>query len=408
MEPISLNQGRLRRPILRLQNDERLARLAAAGDDAAFEALVRRHGPTLRRACGRVLAGPQAEDAAQQALLNAHRALRRNGPPDLFEPWLYRIAFNAALKELEAAPDALPLDEEGLVGSEQPDERAEGRERLRATLGAIGALPESQRRALVLREMEGRSHDEIARDLGLSRGAVRQLIHRARNSVRTAATALTPYGLLLRAASDSDGSTRIAELVAGGGAGAYAAKTLVAAVVAGGIAGGVALVPQDGTPAGASGQRSGDSGGGGPAPSTLAVAAGTANEGRGHREEDRREDGKDEREHDGEGKDDNSGPGGAHDGSGGDGPRPGSDNSGPGSGSSGGGGHGGSGSSGGGSGTSGGGSGTSGGGSGSSGGGSGTSGGPDGGGTNDGSGSGSSGSSGSGSGSGEGEARRQD
>jgi RNA polymerase sigma factor (sigma-70 family) len=248
MEPISLSRG-LGGPILRLQSDERLARLAAAGNGRAFEVLVRRHRPGLVRAAGRILPGGEAEDAAQQALLNAQQALRRNGAPARFEPWLHRIAVNAALKQLQRTPDELPLDVDRVDGVEQPADRIERRERLQDTIGAIGALPERQRRALVLRELEGRSHTEIARDLGLSAGAVRQLIHRARTTVRSAATALTPYGLLLRLSTDPEASTRTAEIVAGGGAGAFAAKTVAAGLVAGGIATGVALVPEKDKPA---------------------------------------------------------------------------------------------------------------------------------------------------------------
>src|SRR5919109_2954634 len=162
MEPISLRHGRLRSPLLRLQGDERLARLASAGDDAAYEVMVRRHRDSLLRACGRILSPSEAEDAVQQALLSAHQALRRNGPPDRLQPWLHRIAVNAALKELRRAPRDLPLDEARLNGVEQPAEGAERRERTREALTAIAALPERQRRALVMRELEGRSHEEIA------------------------------------------------------------------------------------------------------------------------------------------------------------------------------------------------------------------------------------------------------
>jgi RNA polymerase sigma factor (sigma-70 family) len=265
MEPISLSRG-LGGPILRLQSDERLARLAAAGNGRAFEVLVRRHRSTVVRAAARVLPGAEAEDAAQQALLSAQQALRRNGAPERFEPWLNRIAVNAALKQLQRTPDELPLDEDRVNGVEQPADRLERRQRLQDTIGAIGALPDRQRRALVLRELEGLSHDEIARDLGLTAGAVRQLIHRARSSVRSAATALTPYGFLLRLSADPEASTRTAEIVAGGGAAAFAAKTVAAGLVAGGIATGVALVPDKEKPARASGES--------PAKPALAPAVG--------------------------------------------------------------------------------------------------------------------------------------
>jgi RNA polymerase sigma factor (sigma-70 family) len=244
VEPVSLPTGPLRAPLLRLQSDDRLARLAADGADSAFELLVRRYRPKLVRSCAQILPMTQAEDAVQQSLLNAHQALRRNGAPERFEPWLHRIAVNATLKELRRASEDLPLDEERINGVEQPPQSQERRETLERTIKAIGDLPAAQRQALVLRELEGRSHAEIARSLGLTSGAVRQLIHRARSSVRSAVSALTPQPLLMRLAATEDHTT-IAELVGGGAAGAVAGKAVVAALVAGGIAGGVALTPDE-------------------------------------------------------------------------------------------------------------------------------------------------------------------
>jgi RNA polymerase sigma factor (sigma-70 family) len=233
-------------PLLRLQSDEVLARLAAAGARGAFDVLVERHRPALLRACTRILPEAGAEDAVQQALLNAHQALRRNGAPERLEPWLHRIAVNAALKELRRFPEELPLDEERTNGVEQPPERQERRERLRAVVEALGALPAGQRRALLLRELEGRSHIEIARSLGLTPGAVRQLIHRARSGVRSMVSALTPYGLLMRLpAGDGESPSRLAELLGSGVGGATAGKTVVAALVAGGVAGGIAIAPEE-------------------------------------------------------------------------------------------------------------------------------------------------------------------
>jgi RNA polymerase sigma factor (sigma-70 family) len=233
-------------PLLGLQSDERLSGLAAEGARGAFDVLVERHRAALLRACRRILPEAQAEDAVQQALLNAHQALRRNGAPQRFEPWLHRIAVNAALKEVRRIPEEFPLDEERTNGVEQPPERHERRERLREVVDALTALPAGQRRALLLRELEGRSHIEIARSLGLTPGAVRQLIHRARSGVRSMVSALTPYGVLVRLSADNGESpSRLAELVGGGIAGGAAGKTAVAALVAGGVAGGIAMAPEE-------------------------------------------------------------------------------------------------------------------------------------------------------------------
>lgn len=263
VEPIAASAARLGGiSLLRLQSDERLAQLAAKGSDDAFEALVRRHRRSLVRASLRILPDDRAEDAVQQALLDAHQALRRNGAPERFEAWLHRIAINAALKVVRKDGDepSIEIDEERVDGVAGPEQVREQRERLGHTVGAISALPAQQRRALVLRELEGRSHAEIARELGLSGGAVRQLIHRARDSVRSGASALVPPALVLRMLAAGGSAPPIGEAAAGGGGGAIAAKVAVAALVTGGFAGGVALeerVSRDGSGGTAEARESG-------------------------------------------------------------------------------------------------------------------------------------------------------
>lgn len=204
---------------------------------------MRRYRGELLRASRRVLSDARAEDALQQAFLKAHEALLRNGPPDRLRPWLHRIALNSSLDVL-AEDDAIALPPEEQLGSaESAAEAHERRERLRSTLLAIQSLPESQRRAIVAREFEGRSHEEIAAELGLSGGAARQLIHRARAGMRSAATALTPVGVLdrLLAIGGAQGAP-VADIAAAGAGGGVAAKLAVAALVAGGVIGGTAAV----------------------------------------------------------------------------------------------------------------------------------------------------------------------
>lgn len=272
MEPSAGPAARVGGILLRVQSDERLAQLASSGSHDAFETLVHRYRGGLVRSCRCILPGDRAEDAVQEALLQAHRALTRNGSPDRFRPWLHRIAVNASLRQLNQGGDTVPLSKE-FDGVEGPEAVQERRERLRSTVGAIDRLPRRQRRALVLRELEGRSHAEIAHELGLSGGAVRQLIHRARNTVRSAASALTPPAFLLRLLEAGSSVSPIGEAAVGGAGGAAAAKLVIAAVVAGGVAGGVAVErsverPQEAGPAEAQ-ESSGDSRGG-----TLASAGG--------------------------------------------------------------------------------------------------------------------------------------
>ncbi len=232
-------------PLLRSQSDERLVDLVRAGNDAAFEAIVARYRRPLLRHCTRILTEERAEDVVQQAFVRALAAMRRDERPLDLKPWLYTIAHNAALNALRER--AVPSDtlEEEIDGVERPEQAFERREGLRTVMAAVGALPQRQRDAIVLRELEGRSYDEIARQLGVTDGAVRQLLNRARTTLRAGVTAITPVGLLLRIplAADEPLATRIAELTAVGGVGTMAAKAAAGAVVAGVVVGGIAGVP---------------------------------------------------------------------------------------------------------------------------------------------------------------------
>ena len=87
-------------------------------------------------------------------------------------------------------------------------------------VAAVGALPERQRDAVVLQALEGRPYDEIAAELGVSDGSVRQLLNRARNTLRSGMTAVTPIAVLARfpfgAGAGESMSARVAEICAGG------------------------------------------------------------------------------------------------------------------------------------------------------------------------------------------------
>src|SRR3954452_1381816 len=89
------------RTAVRLQSDARLVELARAGDSFAFEAIVERHQSALLRYCKRLLPADRAEDAVQQAFLNAFSALSGDDRPNELKPWLYRIAHNAAVNALK-------------------------------------------------------------------------------------------------------------------------------------------------------------------------------------------------------------------------------------------------------------------------------------------------------------------
>jgi RNA polymerase sigma factor (sigma-70 family) len=242
-----LEPGRLAgAALLKAQSDARLVDMTRAGNDRAFEAIVDRYKGALVRYCSRILPDGRAEDAVQQTFLNAYRALHRETTPLSLRGWLFGIAHNVSLNVLRQRGASAPAA--AVVGEEESAHASlERRERLREVLAAIAALPPGQRDALLLRELEGRGHEEIARELGVSGGAARQLISRARNGIRQAAAALVPVPLVMRL---TDGSAppptagRVAELTAAG-AGVTVSKVVATAAVSGTLLGGAAVTGPD-------------------------------------------------------------------------------------------------------------------------------------------------------------------
>jgi RNA polymerase sigma factor (sigma-70 family) len=212
--------SRLARLSLRVQPDDRLAELAGLGSEAAFEAIVHRYRGALVRHCAQLVGDADAEEAVQDALLKAHRALARGSAVHSLGPWLHAIAHNSALSLLRSRPARADYHEDLEPGHEG---MGPPREQLDALVSAFLTLPARQRRALVMRELEGRSYDEIAARLGASTGAVRQLLNRARTSIRERLGALIPAELMLRWITVAAGSGP-SRAVALAGTGAFGAK----------------------------------------------------------------------------------------------------------------------------------------------------------------------------------------
>ena len=237
-----------RRPVLSTQSDERLVDLVRAGSDPAFEAIVERYRRALMRYVSRLLPPERAEDVVQQAFVKAYEAMRRDAAELNLKPWLYRIAHNGALNALrDRALIHSELDDR-IDGVERPDQAFERNLGLRELVVAVQALPERQRDAILLRELEGRSYGEIAAALGVTDGAVRQLLNRARNSLRSAAAALVPMPLVTRLAageSTEPATARIGELMGMGGS-ALAMKLCATALVTGAVVGGATVMPNGG------------------------------------------------------------------------------------------------------------------------------------------------------------------
>ena len=178
------------RPLDTLSDDALVARFRG-GDDGAFEEIHRRYRPPLLAFARRMLnaAGHDADDVVQDAFVRAFRGLRVTDRPMALRPWLYAVVRNRALDELRA-PQRLDGCDDVLacVAAPAPDaaQRAQERDELRRLVEEIARLPERQRLALVMRELDGCSHAETARRLRTSVPATKSLIVRARANLGAA------------------------------------------------------------------------------------------------------------------------------------------------------------------------------------------------------------------------------
>lgn len=169
--------------------DAELAALAQAGDREAFGELVKRYAAGARRVARAVLGNPEdADDAAQDGFLAALRHLGRYDPNRPFGPWLLRIVANAAtdrmrrrrVRTAEVIPPTMATGEPG------PDRAADVSALHQALRQALAKLPERQRVAVVLFDVEGYTHGEIAEVLGIPVGTVRSHVFHARRALRIA------------------------------------------------------------------------------------------------------------------------------------------------------------------------------------------------------------------------------
>jgi RNA polymerase sigma factor (sigma-70 family) len=169
-------------PILRLVSDERLVEQIRAGSERAFEVLFDRHHGPLLAFCRQMLRSREdAEDAVQHTFLAAYRDFLRSQKPIAPRPWLFTIARNRCVSILRSQR-ARVVEEVPLVAEDIAAE-VDRREDLRALVGDLARLPEVQRAALVLTELRGVPHDEIARILGCPQERVKALVFQARSSL---------------------------------------------------------------------------------------------------------------------------------------------------------------------------------------------------------------------------------
>jgi RNA polymerase sigma factor (sigma-70 family) len=206
---------------LQTQTDARLVALARDGHERAFEAIVCRYRRQLLAYARRLLGtGAGADDVLQQALLQAWVALQRQVEVADVRAWLHRIVHNVAVSTFRVAGEALAVSDEAPSGH-ATDHEVEQRIAVRHALASLAALPELQRAAMVSMALDGRSHEEIASSLGLTSGAVRGLIYRARTTLRAAAAAVIPAPVIQWAARQGPTqparSSGLYEAIAGSG-----------------------------------------------------------------------------------------------------------------------------------------------------------------------------------------------
>ena len=179
-------------PLLRLQSDERLIALTRRGQHAAFEALCSRYQSRLLSFCRHMLGSREdAEDVLQEVFAAAFNAMLADEREINVRPWLYRIARNRSLNHLRRA-SAVGVDSMDVHFADHgmsTGDRAIRRESFRELLSDVHELPETQRTALLLREIDALSYEQIAHAMETTVPSVKSLLVRARISLAEAAEA---------------------------------------------------------------------------------------------------------------------------------------------------------------------------------------------------------------------------
>ena len=177
---------------LRLQSDEKLVTLTRRGNQAAYEALVGRYHARILGFTKHMLASKEdAEDVTQEAFSAAYSAMMADQREINVKPWLYRIARNRSLNHLrrQSAVGVDDFDHHVAHHGRTTEDEAHQREDLRQLMSDVRELPESQRTALLLREIDALSYEQIAEAMETTVPSVKSLLVRARGGLAEAAEA---------------------------------------------------------------------------------------------------------------------------------------------------------------------------------------------------------------------------
>lgn len=181
-------------PLLRLQSDERLIALVRRGNHGAFEALVARYQSRLLAFCRHMLGSREdAEDVLQEVFAASFHAILADDRAINVRPWLYRIARNRSLNHLRRT-QAIGVDSMDVhlsEGGASTADKVHKREEFRLLVADVQELPETQKTALLLREIDALSYEQIAEAMETTIPSVKSLLVRARVSLAEAAEART-------------------------------------------------------------------------------------------------------------------------------------------------------------------------------------------------------------------------
>lgn len=184
-------------PVSEREIDAELVARVQRGDKRAFDLLVLKYQRKIMRLLSRMIRDPaEIEDVAQEAFIKAYRALPQFRGDSAFYTWLYRIAINTARNwqvangRRPSTPTAIENEDgetfsqiDNLTDISTPESVMASRQVIETVNAAIDALPEDLRTAIVLREIEGLSYDEIAQSMDCPIGTVRSRIFRAREAI---------------------------------------------------------------------------------------------------------------------------------------------------------------------------------------------------------------------------------
>src|SRR5262245_19930239 len=162
-----------------------------AGNPQAFVEIHRRYGGLARHVCQRFLPQQQdADEAFQETMIRVFQGLYRFNGRYALQPWIARIAKNVSLDILRGqarrpkSDDSAPASDELPIPGDEADEIVERLVQRDTVLAVLADLPDTHRRAMMLRELEGRSHREVAQEMEISTAQAKALIHRAKGSFR--------------------------------------------------------------------------------------------------------------------------------------------------------------------------------------------------------------------------------